>query len=58
MRDDQFYNFDEPARDVTPKESTAETVKEKLKAKTGKAEEKPVATPPKEEKEEEQPEIF
>lgn len=47
-------------RDVTPEEktSTAETVKEKLKAKTGKTEDKPVATPPKEEKEEEQPEIF
>jgi hypothetical protein len=47
-------------RDVTPEEktSTAETVKEKLKAKTGKTEEKPVATPQKEEKEEEQPEIF
>jgi len=58
MRDDQFYDMTEQTRDVTPKESTAETVKEKLKAKTGKTEEKPVAAPPKEEKEEEQPEIF
>ena len=61
-RDNQFYDFDEP-RDVSPKQSASESVKDKLKQRTGKQEEpepqqeagqeddKPVATPPEPEEE-------